>query len=314
MAHPVQVGVPYTILHAVRKVDGSYVAGQAGAVEQELLGPDRAAAAEVATLTDHATGWVAATITLTGAGSYLLTLTNPDIPVADGNDYDYELIAGPGIASGAQLLTSLDRIRTRLQLTKKVGGVDVPIEPGDAHPWDDLLNLIISEVSDEYQNFLGRTFAEQAYTLYLDGTGRSSLVLGVGPMVSVTSINAVAYEDDGAGGVTETLTLLAPHTYVIAGQRSQPRFTGLGRIDLIGGSVFTPGARNYKVACTAGFSPIPEGVVGLATEDTVTRLMTRQTGHLVSISLGDGTTSYLRPAQMQEMRERRLAPYLLEAA
>jgi hypothetical protein len=311
MAYQAQVGVPITILHAVRDVAGNYVAGQAGAVSQSILGPDRAAGAEVATLSDYTTGWVATIITLLESGSHLLSLTNPAIPTADGNTYDYEIIASPGIAAGAQLLTSLDRVRTRLQLKDTD---DTPIEPGDSHPFDALLNLIISEVSDEYQNMLGRTFAEQAYTLYLDGTGRSSLVLGVGPLVSVTSINAVAYEDDGAGGVTETLTLLAPHTYVIAGQRSQPRFTGLGRIDLIGSSAFTPGARNYKVACTAGFNPVPEAVVGLATEDTVTRLMTRDTVHLVTQSLGDGSISYLRPAQIQEMRERRLAPYMLEAA
>jgi hypothetical protein len=36
--------------------------------------------------------------------------------------------------------------------------------------------------------------------------------------------------------------------------------------------------------------------------------------HLVTQSLGDGSISYLRPAQIQEMRERRLAPYMLEAA
>ena len=315
MAYPVQVGIPFSIFHPVRDINGAYVAGQASAVTKELLGPDRLAApTELAgiVLSDVATGWVRATGTVTRVGEYTLALTNPGAPTADGRTEEYPLLAGAGIAASSALLTSLDRVRTRMQLKKP--GTDDPIQPGDSHPFDALLNLLISEVSDAYQGRLGRTFAETDYTEYRDGTGRSSLVLGAGPLVSFTSLNFVDYQDDGAGGVTEVLTVVPRYTYVLSGLRSSPRFYGLGRIDLLGGALFTSEPKRYKAVYRAGFSPLPEGLVGLATEDVVYRMMTRDTGHLLSQTLGDGSITYMRPAQMEEARECVLAPYLLDAA
>jgi hypothetical protein len=313
-AYQAQMGIPLTFFHPVRDFSGAFVAGQAAAVTKSLLGPDRLdAPAELPALADDVTGWVRVTFTSTRLGEYTLTLTNPDPPTADALKTDYPIVSTAGIALSQALLTSLDRVRTRLQLKKP--GTDLPIQPGDSHPFDALLNLLISEVSDSYQGLLGRTFAETDYIQYLDGTGRSSLVLGAGPLVSFTSLNWVDYQDNGAGGVTEVLTLVPRSTYVLAGLRTQPRFYGLGRIDLVGcGAVFTRGPKRYKAVYRAGFSPLPEGLVGLATEEVVFKLMTAQTGHLLSQTLGDGSITYMRPQQMLEARESILAPYLLEAA
>lgn len=314
-AYQAQVGVPLTFFHPVRDAAGNFVAGQAASVSKALLGPDRLAApTELAgvTLSDHAVaGWVQVAIAaLTRLGHYTLSLTNPT--GTDERTEEYPIVVGAGVVASATLLTSLDRVRTRLQLKDTDG---TPIAPGDAHPFDALINLLISEVSDEYQAWLGRTFVEQTYTVYLDGTGRASLVLPAGPLVSITSLSEVDYADDGAGGVTETLTTVPRSSYVLSGHRSSPGFRGLGRIDLIDcEATFTPGAKNYKAVFVAGFATVPEGIVGLATEDVVFRLMTRDTGHLLSQSLGDGSISYLRPQQMFEQRETRLAPYLLDAA
>jgi len=309
-----QLGVPLTLFHPVRDVDGAYVAGQAASVSKALLGPDRLAApSELAgvTLTDHAVaGWVQAVFTGTRLGIYTLALTNPS--GTDERTEEYPITVLAGVAPSATLLTSLDRVRTRLQLLDTDG---TPIQPGDSHPFDALINLLISEVSDEYQAWLGRTFVEQTYTVYLDGTDRNSLVLPAGPLVSVTSLSEVAYSDDGAGGATETLTTVPRSSYVLSGLRNYPGFRGMGRIDLVDRCArFCRGNKNYKAVFVAGFAAVPEAVVGLATEDVVFRLMTRDTGHLLSKSLGDGSISYLRPQQMFEQREARLAPYLLEAA
>ena len=59
---------------------------------------------------------------------------------------------------------------------------------------------------------------------------------------------------------------------------------------------------------------MPEAVVGLATEDVVSRINNAQTGHLLSQVLGDGQITFMRPQQLIEMRTSRLATYLLEAA
>lgn len=311
MGYQAQIGIPLTIFHPVRDGNGAYVAGQASAVTKALLGPDRLAAAEVPGLTDFAAGWVQATITLTRLGTYTLILTNP-APVADGLTTDYPIVVTAGLSLSQSLLTSLDRVRTRLQLKNAAGN---PIQPGDPHVFDALINLLISEVSDEYQDFLGRTFAETSYIEYLDGACRPSLVLGAGPLVSFTSLESVDYQDNGSGGVTEVRTTIPRHTYVLAGLRSQPRYVGRGRVDLVGwGSRFMWGPKRYRGEYVAGFDAVPEGIVGVATEDVVFRLMTAQTGHLLSQTLGDGSITYLRPQQMVEMRETRLTPYMLEAA
>lgn len=312
MAYQAQQGIPVTVLHPVRDINGAFVAGQAAAVTKNLIKPDRTVdAATAVTKTDLAIGWVQATQALPLLGTYTLELSNPDAPTADGRTTAYDIVVSAGIVVSTQLLTSRDRVRTRLQLKN---ASDLPITPSDSHVLDSLIDLVISEVSDEYQARLGRTLAEATYTEYLDGTARPSLVLGVGPLVSVTSLESVEYEDNGAGGVTETRTLIKPHTYVVAGLRTQPRYTGRGRIDYLGGTVFTAGPRRYRAVYVAGFASIPEAVVGLATIDAVYRLKTRETAHLLSQILADGQVSFLRPQQMQESRESGLAPYVLEAA
>ena len=313
MGFQAQVGIPLVFQHPVRDINGNYVGGQAGAITKELLKPDRTVdATSPVVLTNHAVaGWVTVTATLPLQGQYTLHLTNPADPVADGRTETYHIMVGAGVATGQSLLTSLDRVRLRLGLKWTDG---TPIQPGQAHELDAYLNLLISEVSDEYQRACGRTFAEASYTEYLDGTGRPSLVLGAGPLVTFTSLNHVEYRDDGAGGVTEVLTLQPRHSYVLAGLRSQPRYTGLGRIDLVGGALFSRGAKNWKAVHLAGFDVLPEHLVGRVTEDVVYRTMTRQLGHLLSQSLGDGNITYLRPQQMQEVRQDVFDLYRLEAA
>lgn len=318
MQYPAVQGVAYSFFHPVRDINGTYVAGQAAAIAatKAMLGPDRLAATSpelaAVTLSDFATGWVFVTVTLPRLGEYTLTLTNPGVPTADGAAVDYTIVVAPGLAPSATLLTSRDRVRTRLQL---VNSLNLPIQPSDAHPFDGLIDLVISEVSDDYQTLVGRTFIETAYTAYIDGNNTRSLVLPAGPLASFTSLSLVEYRDDGAGGVTEVLTTVPRSSYVLAGLRSQPRFTGLGRIDLVAWNArFVCGVKNYKAVFAAGFASVPEAIVGLATEDVVYRVMSRETGHLLSQSLGEGSISFVRPQQMIEMRETRLAPYMLEAA
>jgi hypothetical protein len=316
---PLQQGVAYSFFHPVRTMDGVYVAGQAANLGKALLGPDRlaATAGELAavTLADYATGWVLVTATEPRLGEYTLTLTNPEFPTADGRAEDYSLKVTAGLVPSPTLLTTRDRVRARLQLKNANGQ---PITPGDAHPLDGLIDLVISEVSDEYQNWLGRTFIETAYTEYMDGSGTPHLVLPAGPLASFTSLSTVDYQDNGAGGVNEVLTTVPRHTYVLAGWRTQPRFLGRGRVDLVGGHPFMPcfarGRRNFKAVFSAGFAAVPEGIVGLATEDVAFRVLSGEHGDLLSKSLGDGSISFMRPQQMVELRDERLRPYLLEAA
>jgi len=321
MLYAAQMGVAYTFFHPVRDINEAYVAGQASAIDatKAMLGPDRlaATAGELAavTLVDYAVGWVAVTVTLPRLGEFTLTLTNPGAPTADGRVTDYPILVSAGLAPSAFLLTSLDRVRARMQLQKPASNPPVLIQPGEAHPLDNLIQMVISEVSEDYQATLGRSFVEQNYTEYLDGSGTRNLLLTAGPLVSVTSVQSVEYQDDGAGGVTEVLTTVPRSWYVLAGMRSSPRFYGRGRLDLVSEcSTWWLGVKRFKVVYVAGFASVPEGIVGLATEDVVYRVMSGEHAHLMSQTHGDGSITYLRPQQMIEARESRLGPYMLEAA
>jgi hypothetical protein len=319
MLYAAQMGVAFQFFHPVRDINGNFVAGQAANVSKSLLGPDRLAASapELAavTLTNYpgVTGWVLVTVTLSRLGQFTLTLTNPGPPTTDDRITDYDIVTAPGISVSTTLLTSLDRVRTRMGLLKP--GTQTPIQPGDTHPLDSLINLVISEVSEEYQDLVGRTFIEQTYTEYIDGSCTRSLMLTAGPLVSITSVESVQYLDDGAGGVTESRTVVPRSSYVLAGLRSQPRFVGRGRLDLVAHcGLWLEGKKRYRVIYVAGFAAVPEAVVGLATEDVVSRINNAQTGHLLSQVLGDGQITFMRPQQLIEMRTSRLATYLLEAA
>jgi hypothetical protein len=316
-AYQTSVNVPVTVLHPVRDVNGALVPSQAAAVVKALLKPDRTAASEVATLSDiGTTGWVQAVLSPTAPGQYTLQLTSPGFPTADGRFEEYAIVVSSGLASSTGLLTTLDRVRTRLQLKKIDGSLYAPT---DVSPIDGLINAMISEVSDEYQNRLGRTILEAGYIDYLHGNGLSRLPLNEGPLVSIASLETVAYSDNGAGGVTETRTLVAPHLYVGGGLRGQGRHLGVGAVVLLGrdqyggnGSVFTRGDRNYRVSYTGGFSTVPEGIVGIATTRVVNDWYTKDTKYLLSKTLSDSAMSVLSPERIREEEERALAPYLVD--
>jgi len=321
MLYAAQMGVAFQFFHPVRDINGNYVAGQAANLSKSLLGPDRLAASapELAavTLTNYpgVVGWVLVTVTLSRLGQFTLTLTPPGPPTTDDLITSYDIIVAAGISVSTTLLTSLDRVRMRMGLKKPGTNPPVDIQPGDSHPLDSLINVVISEVSEEYQDLIGRTFIEQTYTEYLDGSCTRSLMLTAGPLVSITSVESVQYLDDGAGGVTESRTVVPRSSYVLAGLRSQPRFLGRGRLDLVAHcGIWNEGKKRFRVIYVAGFASVPEMVVGLATEAVVSRINLAQTGHLLSQVLGDGQITYMRPQELIEMRDTRLAPYLLEAA
>jgi len=309
-AYQTSVNVPVTVFHPVRDVNGNLVASQAAAVTKALLKPDRTAASEVVTLSDiGVTGWVQAALSPTAPGQYTLQLTSPDFPTADGRFEEYAIVVTSGLAPSAGLLTTLDRVRIRMQFRKTDGSL---YGAAEASPYDSLLNAMISEVSDEYQNRLGRTILEAGYVDYLHGNGQSRLPLNEGPLVSITSVETVAYSDNGAGGVTETRTLVAPHLYVGGGLRGQGRHLGVGAVVLLGWATFTRGVRNYRVSHTGGFATVPEGIVGISTTRVVNDWYTKDTKYLLSKTLSDTAISVLSPERIREEEEQALAPYVVD--
>lgn len=172
------------------------------------------------------------------------------------------------------------------------GGTDGAL---DNH--NDLLEALVLEQSDAIERYLRRTIENpsSAYEHYFGGDGTPTLGLREGPLVSITSVQSVAYSDDGGGGRDETLTTIEPHTYLEINLRSEGALD-LAQLHLLSG-VWTPGVRNYKVVYAAGWealdaggsNDIPEAIVAQATKEVAARFNTRSLDGLASRTLGDGS-------------------------
>jgi hypothetical protein len=302
MAYQATVGQLATVRHVVRNLAGSgVVSGQQALITATLVDPAGVASAlPVAIAEVGASGYYNASFTPTTAGTWILSLTNP--AGTDGATLDYHLVATVGqtlTAPGTNDLTTLGRVRERLQF------------PATITQFDGLLATLITEVSNSFLDLMGpRTVKETQHTHYLNGSGTPALILPEGPLVSVASVHLVEYQNDGAGGRQEVLTVVPPYDRLEGGLRSEGHL-GRGRIELLGG-VWAVGRRNVKVVHTCGWAVVPEKLVSLTTTAVITKWLTRETDGLASKVMADFQQNLLSPRQLQDSIDRELQPYMLE--
>ncbi len=196
-------------------------------------------------------------------------------------------------------LTTLARVRERLQ---------TPTAETDK---DALINSLVTEVSDWIQSFLQRTIAQATYTEYQAGTDTPVLFLREGPVVSITSINTVVYEDGGGGTRQETLTLLDAFDYVPDNLQSEGAL-GRGILRRVDGGTFDSDSTGWrwKIVYVAGFTATPEAVTHLATTWVVHEYQNRGGRWNASRSVDDAQISLLSPAQLHREKDRILAPFV----
>lgn len=294
MAYQVANGAAVTIRHACRDIAGALVTGQAGALVEVLSDPAAGASGISVSINEvGSSGWYLLTWTPNTVGVWVLSVTNPAPLVADGATTDYAVDVLAGAVAGAAALTSLARLKRRIGK--------------DETDSDVLLNEIISEVSADIELRCGRVFAETTYTEYTDGDNTRRLVLRQGPLVSVTSVNLVAYGDDGAGARTETLTVINPSAYVERNRRTQ-NLDGPAVLERLG-SHWPAGIQNIKTVFLAGYSLLPERLVGLVTSACAAEWFTREAAGLRDKTEGDYSVDVLTPAQIDQARQRVADPY-----
>ena len=293
MAYQATNGAAVTIRHPVRDIAGALVTGQAGAITKALSDPAIGAPAISVTVVEvGTTGWYLLTFTPNVVGIWVLTVTNPVPLVADGATTEYSVDVLSGVVAAVSGLTTLDRLKRR------IGKVETDV--------DVLLGEIISEISSDVEMRCGRSFGEQAYTHYMSGDGTARLVLPQGPLVSVASVDLVTYSD--VGGVrTETLTAVLPPVYVELGARSL-NSDGPGVLQRLG-STWPWGLRNVKIGFTAGYSSLPEQLVGQATTACAAVFFSREAAGLRSKTEGEYSVDVLTPAQLDAALDRMAAPY-----
>ena len=299
MAYQVVVNSAVTIVHPVTNLLGTVpLTGQAGTITKSLLDEGMAASALPVTITEiGVSGHYSVNFTPDAVGTWQLTLVNP--AGSDQGTYVYQVQAlSQAAISGltAKDLTTLARVRERLQI--KVSTTT----------FDSLLSALITEESGGIQDRLGRCIGQFAYVHHLDGNDRGQLFLLRGPLVQINSVNEVDYVDGGGGARSETLTLVEAYKYVEHGLRVDGWMAkgGLKRVD---GGIFEAGARRWKVDYIAGFSPIPEGLVGWTISRVINTFFTREAPLMASSNVGEATIDLLSPAQLAREEQRILMPY-----
>lgn len=205
-----------------------------------------------------------------------------------------------------------------LDLTDKAR-VKLLLDPGGTFgsTWDTLLDQIIDEVSDTIERRCGRQFLRAARTEYHDGTGTDTLLLGQGPLVSIASVEQVAYSDSGGGTRAETLTAVLQAQRLEIGLASEGA-TGRAGVRMISGT-FIEGRRNYKVVYTAGFGTTLAdlitngylGIVEVASRHVAATFLTREAVGLISKDLGDGSISPVPQSNLDAALIRALEPWRL---
>ena len=170
-------------------------------------------------------------------------------------------------------LTTLDKQKTLLEI------------PADDTSRDDVLQLLLDEVSNLIEEFCGRTFGAAEYTEFYSGDNTAVLVLAQRPVTAILSlwVDENGYWGDGLDPFG-TATLLEAGAYAL--EKDQPDGSSrCGLVYRVNGvwprpysvasgnlSASAPhGTGNIKVRYTAGYGTVP-GTVQLACQLAVARI------------------------------------------
>lgn len=205
---------------------------------------------------------------------------------------------------------------TRLTTLDRVKQVILGDSAEDTGTHDELLDVMIDEVSDRIERLCDRVFAAADYTEYYDGSGTDTLYLRQGPLVSVTSVDSIVYSDAGDGSQSETETDVDAYQYVLGGKRAVG-YVGVGCLRLLGG-VWQRGTLNYKVVYNAGFvddtdgsteNGIPQALVRAATSYAAAMFNLRGLEGLMSREVGDSSRTTIPDANLDQALIRAIAPF-----
>lgn len=184
--------------------------------------------------------------------------------------------------------------------------------PSGTTDFDAVIDTIIGEVNAMVDDLIGRDLDETTHTEYYNGSGTDTLLLRQGPLVSVTSVHSVVYEDGGGGSRSETTTELTQANRLEWGLRSEGY---LGQCAIVYNSgTFTRGKRNWKVVYDAGFASAPETLAKAATYEACAEFLARESQGLVSKIIGEAQQSVMTMQQRRRALEAAISPYRIPVA
>lgn len=214
-------------------------------------------------------------------------ITGSDLGVSD---YYVQVIQdAAGITPSGAFLTSVANLKESLGITEASQDVY-------------LLNLI-ARATQTIERMVGRELVSATYTEYFDG-GDRSLLLRRGPIQSVTSVNLVTYDTDGA----ETLDVQAGGSFFAYGLDSEA-WRLRGRLEWNTGR-WSFGQRLWKVVYVAGFSVVPYDLEQACLEVATWFYNQRKDVGNEGRSVGAESISFRPPGDMREKLDNFLGPYM----
>lgn len=162
---------------------------------------------------------------------------------------------------------------------------------------DDVLTLLISQISKAVENYTGRNFLTASYDVTLDGNGASALYLPERPVTAITTLEA-------NGKVIQ-----ASASFYTDGYVREPDMVYLRNM------LFPVGRKNVRIAYTAGYANVaslPADIVGAVNETVALRFKERDWLGFKSKSLA-GETITFETAQFSKTALNVLDSYMVVA-
>ena len=141
---------------------------------------------------------------------------------------------------------------------------------------DDLLEDIITRISNVIESYINKNILSRSYTEYYDGLGVSTLFTKQYPIISVDSI----HED--TTWVWGSDSTVGEDDYRIHNDKNHVVFlTTLGN-----------GKQNIKIIYTAGYATVPNDIKQVCITEVIRVYKNRQEVDVLSKTLVDGSVSY----------------------
>ena len=141
---------------------------------------------------------------------------------------------------------------------------------------DDLLEDIITRISNVIESYINKNILSRSYTEYYDGLGVSNLLTNQYPIISIDSI----YEDNT--WVWGSNSTVGSTDYRIHEDGNRVVFlTVLGK-----------GTQNIKIVYTAGYAAVPNDIKQVCITEVIRTYKNRQEVDVISKTLRDGSVSY----------------------
>lgn len=284
------------VLFECLSIDGlTPLTGQAATITKALRTSGGAAAEAVAIAEQGGSGYYEATFTpLTGAATghpYLLRIqepvTAPSTTMERVLEYAIQVFDSISVTPiGGSYFTTLANVREFLG--------------GGGTGEDALLANLIARATVEMQTWMDRALFQATFTEYYDGNAGPTVIVNERPIVSVTSLH------DSLDQTWDATTVIAAADFAYD---RNPSLRNTGQVYRRYGVPFYAGFQNVRVVYVGGYSTVPLDIEEVCIERVAQAFERRSSMTTASVSLGDGTRTFLGSPHFTKEQKERMGPY-----